>query len=340
MRRGRIIAGLIVQCLLLVAVAYCLLHAELVIYGLKQGKGQLSIVMSTRSVDEVLEDTAVSDEDKEKIRLICDVKRFTTDSLGYKPSKSYSSFYDQRDASSLWVVTASEPYQLKAYTWEFPYLGEVSYKGYFDYMAGLKEFSRLKKEGYDVEMGPVSAWSTLGWFSDPILSNMLKRSKGRLAELIFHELFHNTYYAKSSVELNENLANFIAYKATLIYMKNDSAGLNKYLRIRYDDSLYTSCILGSARRLDSLYAAIANYSTDKKEKEKKKLLYSIYSKATRLRLNYPQRYSEANQDILLTKNAYFQNFMRYDQLYDSLDNVLHNKFHNDLKAMIRDFRSK
>ncbi|MFL5729075.1 MAG: aminopeptidase [Cytophagaceae bacterium] len=339
LRRLRIITGLIFQGFFFLIFCYCLFHAELVTYGLKQGKGQLNIIMKTSTVEEALKDTVLNPEEKEKIRLIQDVKQYSTDSLGYKPSASYTTFYDQRNSASLWVVTASEAYSLTAYTWKFPYLGEVSYKGYFDYMAGLNEFLRLKGEGYDVEMGPVSAWSTLGWFRDPILSNMLKRSKGRLAELIFHELFHNTYYAKSSVELNENLANFIAHKATLLYLRRDSLELNKYLRIRYDDSLYTAFILGGAKQLDSLYQVIGSFSLEKKMASKKNMLYSIYTKATRLKLFYPFRYTEANKDLLLTKSAYFQNFKRYDELYDSLNLTLKNRFGNDLKRMIEDLRS-
>jgi predicted aminopeptidase len=340
LRRLRIISGLIFQLILFTFFSYCFFNADLVIYVLKQGKGQVGIILDTREAEDVLKDTSFSKEEKSKIEFIRRVKQYSTDSLGYKPSNSYTTFYDQRNAASLWVVTASEPYTLRPYTWTFPYLGEVSYKGFFDYSAGLAEYSRLKKEGYDVEMGPVSAWSTLGWFRDPILSNMLKRSKGRLAELIFHELFHNTYYAKSSVEMNENLANFIAYKATLMYMHKDSAELNKYLRIRYDDSLYTACILKGAERLDSLYKIIAGAPREKKEALKKKVLYSIFTGAKRLKLNYPFRYTEANEDILLTKNAYFQNFIRYDKLYDSLNSLLDLRYGNDLRAMIKDYRSK
>ena len=319
---------------------YCFLNADLVIYGLKQGKGQLSIIMNTREVSEVLKDPTLSQEEKEKIELIQNVKKFSVDSLGYKVSESYTTFYDQRNAASLWVITASEPYSLTEYTWKFPYLGEVGYKGYFDYLAGFNEFSRLKKEGYDAEMGPVSAWSTLGWLSDPVLSNMLKRSKGRLAELIFHELFHTTYYAKSSVDVNENLANFIANKAVLIYLRKDTAEMGKYRRIRYDDSLYTSYILSGAKKLDSLYKAIIPLSKEKKEQSKKSVLYRIYNGAQRLKLNYPSRYSEANQDILITRNAYFQNFKRYDELYDSLNLELKTRYNNDLRKMIEELKKK
>ncbi|HRH66682.1 MAG TPA: aminopeptidase, partial [Bacteroidia bacterium] len=185
---------------LLVALVFALFNRELVSYGWEQFKGQMHIVVNSRPTDEMLQDPAVPDSLKEKIRFIDRVKRFAIDSLGLKPSKNYTTLYDQHGKPILWVVTASEPFAIRAYTWKFPVLGSVSYKGFFNKQKGEKLDSLLQSRGYDTDFGEVSAWSTLGWFRDPILSNMLRRKAGHLAELIIHEMTHATLYAKSNVD--------------------------------------------------------------------------------------------------------------------------------------------
>ncbi len=328
------------QALTMVIFTCCLLMADLVIYGLKQAKGQLSIIYYTRPIAEVLEEHTLSAKEKEKLKFIGLVKNYSVDSLGYKISKSYTTFYDQKNTASLWTITACEPYRFKAYTWKFPVLGEVSYKGYFDYKAALPEYEKLRKKGYDTDLSPVGAWSTLGFLSDPVLSGMLKKSKGRLANLIFHELFHNTYYAPGTVEVNENLANFIAHKATLLFLQNDTSELNNYLRVRADDSLNTAFVLQSAKKLDSLYLTFNISDTVTCNALKKKMLRGIYLEAGHLPLNFPERFSENNKDILITKNAFFMQYKRYDELYDSLNQVLSSRYHNNLKQMIVDLKQK
>src|SRR5690606_34719233 len=103
-------------------------------------------------------------------------------------------------------------------------------KGFFDKHLASAEVLDLKNKGYDVDVSPVTAYSSLGWFADPLFSGMLQRSKGRFCNLIFHELFHGTLYLPGSVNLNENLASFVAHKATIRFLARDSAELALYLR--------------------------------------------------------------------------------------------------------------
>jgi predicted aminopeptidase len=170
--------------------------------------------MNTESFEEYAAQNTLSEKQKEGIALINEIKKYSVDRLNYKPTKNFTTIYDQNHAPVLWVITASEKYKIEAFYWKFPIVGKVSYKGFFDKQKAVAAKNELVCKGYDVDLRPVSAWSTLGWFSDPVLSSMLNRSKGHLCNLIFHELFHATYYAKSSVDFNENLASFIAHKAT------------------------------------------------------------------------------------------------------------------------------
>src|SRR6185369_16149701 len=104
------------------------------------------------------------------------IRKYTIDSLGYAPTNNFTCIYDQKNAVTLWVVTACGPFDLKPYEWDFPIVGRVSYKGFFKKNLAETEFNLFMSSGYDVDLRGVSAWSTLGWFSDPLLSSMLKRS--------------------------------------------------------------------------------------------------------------------------------------------------------------------
>ncbi len=204
--------------LVVMLVALAIWQRELVSYGWMQARGQLRILWNTQPVDEVLADATYPDSLKKKIELIREIKRFSVDSLGLEPSGSYESFYNQQGKPILWVITACEPYELIARKWHFPIIGTFSYKGFFEKDRADTLVAELKKEGLDTRIGEVSAWSTLGFLNDPILSSFLDRSEGNLAELIIHELTHGTLFIKNSLEYNENLADFVGEYGALRFL--------------------------------------------------------------------------------------------------------------------------
>ncbi len=314
---------------------------ELVVYGLKQGYGQLKLISSSQQTTEVLRSGQLNTEEEEKLQLIEKVKTFSVEQLHYRPSNSYTTYYDQKNKPLLWVVTACEPYSLKAYTWKFPFLGEVSYKGFFDHTAALEEYYRLIEAGYDTDLGQVSAWSTLGFLDDPVLSGMLKKSKYRLVNLIFHELFHSTYYAPGTVEVNENLANFMAHKASLCFFTSNTGDLQEYLKMRRDDSLNTEYILHGAALLDSLYKHLpATLPEFEKKLQKKELLKKIYYQSFFIPFSYPKKFRAHHQDMFIGQNTFFMDYRRYDGMYDSLNQELLIRYNNNLGEMIQDLKTK
>ena len=118
----------------------------------------------------------------------------------------------------MWVVMACEPFALKPKEWKFPIIGSVPYKGFFKKERAEALKAELEKEGWDVMVRNPGGWSTLGWFTDPILSKMLMRSEGDLANLIIHEMSHATIFVKDSVEFNENLATFIGDRGAELFL--------------------------------------------------------------------------------------------------------------------------
>ncbi|HOZ88166.1 MAG TPA: aminopeptidase, partial [Bacteroidia bacterium] len=225
---------LLAYCFLVFSI-FCIAHYRVSVYLLQQAAGQLHVLFNTTPIDEFKKRARLPEQESENLALVEQIKNFSVDNLGFSPTKNFTSVYDQRQSPVLWVITASEPYGFSAFQWQFPVVGEVSYKGFFKKQLAEKEYHHLRSLGYDVDLRNVSAWSTLGWFNDPLLSSMLQRKKGSLCNLLFHELFHATYYAPGSVDLNENLANFVAHKATLLFLRNDTAACRTYLQAHSDN---------------------------------------------------------------------------------------------------------
>ncbi len=292
---------------------------------------------------EVLSDKNVPDSVKSKIEFIESVKRFAIDSLGLKNSKNYTTFYDQENKPLLWVVTASEPFKLKAYQWSFPFLGSVSYKGFFDYDKGKAEELALIEKGFDTDYDDVSAWSTLGWFRDPILSNMTKRSKGQLAELIIHELTHATIYLKSNVDFNENLASVCGEQGAIRFLQStygiDSEELKDYIFRKEDYDKFSRQMLIGTSMLDSLYSSMKDNSVILKLAAKKNLIQKIALSLDTVSFNSAKRYQSVFRNGL-PNNTYFLGFVRYDAQKEQMKHELMSKFQGNIKSYIDYLREK
>jgi predicted aminopeptidase len=299
----------------LFVLVYAITHYRLVGYGLSQLRGQLSIIINSRKVEECLADPAFPDSLRIRLLEVQRIRRFAIDSLGLHDSRNYTTFYDQKGKPSLWVLTACGPYELKAFEWEFPFLGKVPYKGFFDYDKGLSEELELSALGYDTEYSPVGGWSTLGFLPDPILSNMLRRSTGSLAELIIHELTHATVYLPGSTDYNENFATFVGEEGARKYLAatygDSSIQLSDYLQKQEDEALFGEYMLQSAGRLDSLYRAIRRLDQRKKKMEKERLIQNIVLNINTIPLRRPERYAYFQKKENLPDNCFFMGYRRY-----------------------------
>ncbi|MES2394552.1 MAG: aminopeptidase [Bacteroidota bacterium] len=302
----------------------CLIWNDMVIYGISQGKGQLTIVWNSQPIEEILQDASFPDSLKQKLKLIVEIKQYAFDSIGINESSNYSTVYNQRNKAILLTVSACEPYSFKAKEWTFPFLGAVSYKGFFNKQEAEKEILSLKGKGYDVDVYSPSGWSTLGWFKDPILSNMLYKSEGQLANLIIHELTHGTIYIKNDVTFNENLANFIGDKGAenfLIYKYGiHSKQYTDYEKSKKDETCFKEYILKSSERLDSLYSTLSIMDTEEIKKQKKnKLIKEIVLGVNRLPLYKRKNYFNYSLQAFSDKNSFFMAFTRYDSQYEIFD---------------------
>lgn len=319
-------------------IGICSVFHDTTVYLAHQSYGQIFILMNTQTFEEYSSTKQLSEKQKKGLELINEIKKYSVDELKYKPTKNFTTIYDQNDVPILWVITASGKYKIDPYYWKFPIVGSVSYKGFFDKQKAIVAKNKLVCEGYDVDLRSVSAWSTLGWFSDPVLSSMLNRSKGHLCNLIFHELFHATYYAESSVDFNENLASFIAHKATQQFLKNDTIELKKYLEGYEDNKIIDAHISGRLKELNDFYDSISVYGESQKDILKLQKLTKISLSFNELKLSDPKRIKPIQNNILEFKNAWFVDFGQYNSLQDSLEGVFNKIYQSDLAKMVQSLK--
>jgi predicted aminopeptidase len=333
----------LIRRILLVLVAFILVLAavywELVVYGFRQARGQLNIVWNAKPVEEFLNNPQFPDSLKAKLVLINEVRNYAIDSLGLKDTKNYKTLYDQKGEEIMWVVTACEPFELKAKEWDFPVIGSVPYKGFFDRNLAINLRAELQKEGWDVSIRNPGGWSTLGWFTDPILSKMLERSEGDLANLIIHEMSHATIFIKDSIDYNENLATFIGDRGAEQFLISkygrDSKEYNLYINEDEDYLKFTDHMLRASEKLDSLYKTMhKDDSVAKKTALKKALIQKIVNNLDTLTLKTSVDKPSARYRENLPNNAYFMNFIRYQAQQDIFWDEWDKKFNRDLRAYI------
>lgn len=221
--------------------------------------GQAKLLTRQQPVEQILQDTHLSEQARQKIRLILDARVFAIEHLGLNANDSYTTFVDVGGPYVSYNVSAAPKDALRPYVWRFPIVGRVPYKGFFKKAYAIREARKLKSQGYDTHVRGVRAYSTLGYFDDPIFSSMLSSHDFSLIRTIIHELVHQTVWVKGSVSFNESLANFIGDKGTLAYLAwchgVDSSRYQHYLDVRTDLGVFREYMLSIAARLESLYAS-------------------------------------------------------------------------------------
>lgn len=337
---GKITFKFLFDLSLVLIITFLLAYNQLIIYGLKMGKGQLHIVLNTRPIDDCLNDKQFPDSLKMKLQLIMEIRQYATDSLGLNNSPNYTTVYDQQNKPAIWVLTACEPFAFKAKEWKFPIVGTVPYKGFFRKEEAKIQQVSLLSEGYDTKLGTTSGWSTLGWFNDPILSNMLYQSIGELADLIIHELTHSTIFIKSDVQRNENLASFVgdigARKFLIHKFGIDSKEYTTFMNDQHDELMYNDYILNSMKQLDVLYRSFnTGTSIDEKKKLKEKTIVDIVLGVSKLSLFNKTKYYKISKRAITSKNAFFMEFVRYDSQRGYFENELCKERNGDIAAFIK-----
>lgn len=313
------------------------IYRDLVGYGWMQLQGQLQVVRQAIPLEEFYDLESTEEWQKNSIEVIVEVKEFAFEELGINYSENYSKIFDQNDKPSMYVVTACDPFAFIPRRWTFPIVGSFPYKGYFIREKAVEEYKRVREEEkLDVGLRTAGGWSTLGWFEDPVLSNMLKRSEGDLASLIIHELTHGTLFVKDSVTFNENLANFIGDKGAELFLANkyglESDELRDFKNQRKDQDLFRTYMLSAAKSLERLYEGFDSQSDSLKLEYKAQQIEKIKENFDTVSFS-SDRY-EAYFDEFTPNNTFFMSMLRYNAQQDELEQVLQEEFQGDLKKYL------
>lgn len=190
-------------------------------YLIVQGKGQLKLLKDAKPNAEIISDPNISEESKRKIQLVETYKGFFYEYFKEKPKDIYSKTNILKNEAVTYLVIASPVNKIEAIEEWFPFMGSFPYIGFYDPEDAYDWAKKREEEGHFTYVRKVYAYSTLGYFDDPILSSFFYYDDVELAELTFHELFHTIFFAKNEVDLNESLANYFSEQLMLEYFKHD-----------------------------------------------------------------------------------------------------------------------
>lgn len=168
--------------------------------------GQLYILTHRERIDLLLDDPELDPDLKNRLQQVDEIRRFAASELHLPLETQYSTYVALDRPYVVWNVFAAPEFSMRPRSWCYPIAGCVSYRGYFNEEDAREFAAELRDENLDVYVGGVSAYSTLGWFSDSVLSTILKRQEHQLAALLFHELAHQVAYAPGDTEFNESFA--------------------------------------------------------------------------------------------------------------------------------------
>jgi predicted aminopeptidase len=294
-------------------------------YTLKQGGIMLGYLSRAVPLESLAAWPGATAEDRRFVRMVTDIRRFAVDELGLSETKNYTRYVDiDRDYLAA-VVSASAKDSFKRHEWRFPVVGSVPYKGFFTVDDARNEAAKLSRKDLDVWIRPVDAFSTLGWFSDPLYSFMRDYPPDRMADLLIHELVHATIFIKDNVQFNEELAEFIGSEGARLYIAerygDDSPEMERMTRSEADSAAYVAFIRELSDELDAVYK-----TEIPREKKLERKAGIIASAKARFEAEYESRFQsdayrafleiDVNNAYLELYRLYYSGRSRLKELYD------------------------
>lgn len=293
-------------------------------YLLNAASGQYELLKGSVPVEEGLKSDTLSKAQKTRLRLVSQIKDFGEKELGLKRTENYEKVYLKSQRNPLYIVSASPKDQLSLKTWWFPIVGKMPYLGFFDLEKAKREKIKLEKKNLDVNLGAAGAYSTLGWFKDPVTLSLIDGSTYSLVETILHELAHTTLYVKGQGRFNEGFANLVGLM-----------GADQFFEAHYDsfhpltiearnkiqdERLFSSYISGLMEELESLYNSSLTY--DEKLTRREKIFTRALASFDRLKGKLQtNRFiyfgsSGLNNAYLMSISLYHQYFHLFEAVYE------------------------
>jgi len=294
---------------------------------------QAELMAKREPIDKVLARGELDEEQAAKLTLIPEIKSFG-EQLGLAPSHNYESI-SARWSRSIVNFSACEPLSLEPVGWWFPVVGSVPYLGFFRDQDAQRWERRYRERGYDVWVRDVAAYSTLGWFRDPVLPAMLAWEEYRLAEVVLHELTHATLWVPGSVSFNETFANIVGEQAATRWMEHrygaESTPVHDMWITREDHDAWRAVLESLYQDLDAVYKNW-DMSDEEKLSRKKTLLGSIDLRVLAGNFHRPEPYlREAREGRW--NNARIAQYRTYNHSREALDTLLAQR-DGDLEAFV------
>jgi len=232
-------------------------------YLVRAAVAEGKILAHRRQIAAIIDDSTTNPRVAATLGLVLAARAFAADSIGLRAKQSFTTFSQLERDTLVLVLSGAYRDRLASYTWWFPVVGRVPYKGFFDFSAARDAARKLEADGFDVYLRPSPAFSTLGWFNDPLLSTSLGADSLDLANTVIHELTHNTFYAPGQAVFNESFANFVGARGSAWFFRAHGlpAAADQADARWSDEKVLARFWAGLYRRVDSAFKAHPNDST-------------------------------------------------------------------------------
>lgn len=302
---------------------WAMLYRDAALYLLQSAKGQAQLLFGGVPIAKLMDAPETPAKLKQEFKLVAEVKKYAIDRLKLRPTKNYESYLDLHRDYLVMVLTASPPLKMESYTWWFPIVGTVPYKGYFDKQMGLDEEKKMQALGYETHFRQSPAYSTLGWFHDPLLSTMIQYGDYYLVNTVIHESVHATLWIPGDVTFNENIASFIGNQGALLFYADkygkDSKEYQDAVNQLDDANRFAAFMNKVALKLNDLYEGDA-FEANKRER-KPKLINELKARYVREFLPLVHSKGYAGFEKRPWNNAMLMSFRHYNAEQDKLAKI-------------------
>jgi len=217
--------------------------------------GHLDLLSREQSIKDLLGEQKTNEEIRDRLSLTLQVREFASNELKLPDNDSYKTYVDLERPYAVWSVIATPAYSINAKQWCFLVVGCLSYRGYFDKQEALDKAHELKQEGYDVSVAGTTAYSTLGFFDDPLLSTMVRQGESSMIGLIFHELAHQQVHVDGDTAFNEAFATTVEQEGLYRWYtkRGEIDKYHAYLEKKKNRQLVFGFLKDTRKELDTLY---------------------------------------------------------------------------------------
>jgi predicted aminopeptidase len=324
LRRGlRVIVR--ITALLALALLLYLVLAPTGRYLVRAGWEEAKILARRRAIADMIDDPTTTQPVREKLRLVLGARAFARDSIGLRTRKSFTTYSQLEHDTLVLVLSGAYRDRLESHTWWFPIVGRVPYKGFFDFGAARSAAKQLNDQGLDIYLRPSAAFSTLGWFNDPLLSTTLRADSIDLANTVIHEVTHNTFYATGQAVFNESFANFVGARGSAwLFRARTQTGAAEEADARWDDDKIMARFWeGLKNSIDSGYKAHPGDANVSARIEARDTIYArarvvlVYTLGPKLRTIGPRVLERMRLDnaALLARRIYLTDLDLFDEVW-------------------------